>query len=149
MNRHEIMGIIRSLIDQTHTAVMSTVDEHCIPHLRWITPGCTEEKTGSIFLISDSHFSKIFQIKNNPKVEMMFQTASLDKIVNVTGTVEIIDNPLIRSEVLECVGKHLHAFWNITIPERDLVALELVIEKVVMYNPQKGTKTTVDFSSEV
>ncbi len=91
--------------------------------------------------------AKIDQI-NNPQAEMIFQTMSLEKIVNVTGIINILDNPSIRSEVLESIGKHLHAFWKINKPEKELVVLELIIERATVYNPVIGLKTTINFSGE-
>jgi general stress protein 26 len=147
MLKHEIMGIIGSMIDDTHAAVLATVDKNCVPHIRWVTPGCIEERSGTIFMISAVNLAKIEQIRINPKAQMLFQTKSINRIITVEGTVNILDNPSIRSEVLECVGKHLHAFWKINNPENELVVLEMIIERATVYDPQKGTRISVDFRS--
>jgi pyridoxamine 5'-phosphate oxidase len=81
-------------------------------------------------------------------VQWIFQTRSLDKIINVEGKVNLLDNPSIRSEVLEVVGPRLVAFWKINVDERDLLVLETVIEKATYYLPMKGTKETVIFGRE-
>jgi pyridoxamine 5'-phosphate oxidase len=148
MIKHEILTIIESMIDETHAAVLSTVDSSGAPHSRWITPGILEERTGVIFMISGSNLSKVDQIKGNPYVNMLFQTKSLDKVVSVEGKVNIVENPSIRSEVLECVGKHLHAFWKINSPEKEIVVLELIIEQATLSIPLRGSKLTVKFAGE-
>lgn len=148
MNKHEIMGLIDTLIEDSRTAVLATVDQNGAPHLRWITPGCIQERAGTIFMISASNLSKIAQIQNNPNSEVMFQSRALDKIINVKGKINLLNNPSIRAETLECLGKHLHTFWNLNQPETELVVLELVIEQATLYFPQKGNRITVDFSRE-
>jgi general stress protein 26 len=148
MTKHEILSIIESMIDETHAAVLSTVDSSCAPHSRWVTPGCMKDRMGAIFMITSSNMAKIDQIKSNQSVFMLFQTSVLDKIVSVEGKTYVIENPSLRSEVLECIGKHLHAFWKINSPEKDLVVLELIIEQATLYNPLNGSKLTVNFAGE-
>ncbi|HEX3019318.1 MAG TPA: pyridoxamine 5'-phosphate oxidase family protein [Chitinispirillaceae bacterium] len=148
MNKHEIMGLIDTIIEDNRTAVLATVDQNGSPHIRWITPGCIQERAGTIFMISSRNFSKIGQIQNNPNAELMFQSRALDRIVNVKGKINLLNNPSIRAETLECIGRHLHTFWNLNQPDTDLLVLEMVIEQAVLYLPQKGSRITVDFSME-
>lgn len=146
MNTHEIMGLIDTILEDNRVAVLATADQNGLPHLRWITPGCIQERSGTIFMISAKHLSKVEQIQNNPSAELMFQTRTLDKIINVRGKINLLNNPSIRSEALECIGRHLHTFWNLHQPETDLLVLELVVEQATLYLPQKGSKEIVDFS---
>lgn len=148
MKKHEIMGLIDTIIEDNRTAVLATVDTNGAPHLRWMTPGCIHERSGTIFMISASHLLKIEQIQNNPNAELMIQTRALDKIINIRGKINLLTNPSIRTETLECIGRHLHTFWNLNQPEDELIVLELVVEQAVLYLPQKGSRITVDFSSE-
>ncbi|NLP01366.1 MAG: pyridoxamine 5'-phosphate oxidase family protein, partial [Fibrobacter sp.] len=53
-----------------------------------------------------------------------------------------------RSEVLECIVGHLHQFWKIDQPESELVVLEFIIEKAVLYTPMDGLKEVVGFKAE-
>jgi general stress protein 26 len=148
MVKQDIINMIELIIEETHAAVLSTVDSEGFPHSRWMTPGLIEERTGALFMISALDLAKINQIQNNPRGEMLFQTMSLEKIINVSGRINILDNPSIRSEVLESIGKHLHALWKINESEKELVVLELIIERATLYNPISGLKTTINFSGE-
>ena len=148
MNKHEIMSLIESIVEDTHIAVLSTVDQDGAPHSRWVTPGCIEERAGAVFMISSSRFSKIDHIRSNPRAELLFQTKALDQVLNVNGRVNLLDNPSIRAETLECIGKNLHPFWRINQPENELIVLEFIIDEVTLYLPQKGTRVTINFSSE-
>ena len=146
-DKHEIMGLIDTIIEENRVAVLA-VDTGGAPHLRWMTPGCIHERPGTIFMVSSSRFSKVEQIQNNPNAELMVQSRALDKIINIRGKINLLNNPSIRSETLECIGRHLHTFWNLNQPENELVVLELVIEQAVVYLPQKGSRISVDFSGE-
>jgi general stress protein 26 len=92
--------------------------------------------------------SKVDHIQSNSNAELMFQTRSLDKIVNINGTVTVLDNPSLCSEVLECIGKHLHAFWKINSSKSELVVIEFLFNSATLYNPQNGTKITISFAGE-
>lgn len=147
MNKQEMISLIESIIEESKTVVLATVDKECLPHMRWVTPCCIRQRPGYIYMITSPELSKFQQIQNNPMVEIMIQTASLDKIINIKGKVFITQNPLIRSEVLECVAKNLQSFWKISSNEEDLVVLETTIQKAHLYIPQKGIREHVDFES--
>jgi len=58
-----------------------------------------------------------------------------------TAVLATVDNPSLRSEVLEIVGPRLHAFWKVCADERDLLVLEtIIIEVGIFYMPMKGSK---------
>lgn len=145
MEKYEIIGLINKLIEESRTAVLATVDKNGIPHIRWITPGCIEERTGAIFIISSQTFSKVKHIQSNPAVELMFQNPNLETILNVTGRANILKNPSIRSETLECIGKNLNTFWRINELEEEIVVLEIIIEKATVYFPLQGNREIVSF----
>lgn len=148
MTRHQFKGIIESIIDETHTAILATVDSQGAPHIRWMTPGCIEDRPEAFFMITTSRMSKVDHIQSNSQAELMFQSRSLDKIVNISGSATVLDNPSLRSEVLECVGKHLHSFWKINTSESELVVIEFLFNSATQYNPKNGTKITISFAGE-
>lgn len=148
MTKNKVMEIILNCIESSRTAVLATVDHDGKPDLRWVTPGCIRERFDTIYMVSESHFSKVKQLSDNPLASMMFQTISLDKVVTIYGRVNIITTPSILAETLECIGKHLHAFWNLKHGKRDLVVLEFVIENARFYHPLNGTTEYVRFGSE-
>jgi len=146
MEKHEILGLLNKLVEESGTAVLATVDQNRLPHIRWITPGCIEERTGAIFIVSSEKFSKVQHIRSNPSVELMFQNPALETILNISGRANILKNPSILSETLECVGKHLDTFWRISEPDDETVVLETIIEKATVYHPLHGNHETVHFS---
>jgi pyridoxamine 5'-phosphate oxidase len=75
----------------------------------------------------------------------MFQTRALDRIVTVNGKINIVENPSIRTEVLEAVGDKLTVFWKIHEQEWEVAVLETVIENATFYLPMKSRKEKVEF----
>ncbi len=145
MTRREIIAEIGRIIDEVKTALLATVNEDGRPAVRWVTPAILRGREGALFCITAPGSDKVKHLESTPNVQWLFQTRALDRIIAVDGKVNIVDNPSIRSEVLEEVGPKLSAFWKITTDERDLLVLETIIESATFYLPMRGTKERVDF----
>lgn len=148
MTKNKIMEIVQDCIESSRAAVLATVDQSGHPDLRWVTPGCLRDRSNVVYIVSESHFSKVKQLSDNPVASMLFQTIALDKIVTIYGKVNIVTVPSVLAETLECLGKHLHAFWNLKEGKRDLVVLEFVIDQARYYHPLQGIHETVSFGPE-
>lgn len=146
MNPQELSAKISQIIDEAKAAVMATVDEQGIPQVRWITPGCLKDRPDALYMISGKKLGKIAHIQHNPNITLLVQTPALDKIVTIHGAVNIIENPTLQTEVLECVGKHLTSFWKVNPSDSELVVLEMVFRDAVYYEPAKGIKVRIDFA---
>ena len=136
--------MLSHVVDESHAAVLASVDTSGRPHVRWVVPGFLPDRSGAVYTVSVSSYPKIEQLLNNPHAEMMFQTHGLNKIINLRGVVNILDNPSIRSEALECLGERLHAFWRSALPEGDLVVLEFVLQEATYYVPMNNSRLTLD-----
>jgi pyridoxamine 5'-phosphate oxidase len=145
MDRREILTQIGRIIDDVKTGLLATVSEDGKPTMRWLTPALLRGRTGALYNITAPNSDKTRHLRLHPNVQWIFQTRALDRIITVDGKVNIVENPSIRSEVLEMVGAQLRAFWKITQDERDLLVLETIIEKATYYVPMKGTKETLQF----
>jgi general stress protein 26 len=145
MNKNEVLGEISRIIDEVGTAVLGTVNAEGKPDLRWVNPVMLRGRSNAIFMVTYPGSKKVKELQENPRAQWLFQTRPLDVIVTVDGRVNTLENPSIRSEVLEVVGPRLHAFWKITPDERDLMVLETVIERAVYYKPMQGLKVPVEF----
>lgn len=144
MNKHEFMSMMQHIVDESHAAVLASVDKEGRPHIRWVVPGLLAHNDGAVYTVSVSSYPKIDQLLNNPNAEMMFQTPGLNKIINLRGVVNVLDNPSIRSEVLESLGERLHAFWRTAKPEGELVVLEFVFNEATYYVPMNNSRLTID-----
>lgn len=139
------MAEVSGIIEGVRTAVLATRGEDGYPRARWMTPAILHDRPQSIFALTSRDFAKTSQIREWPQVEWMFQTRPLDVVITLRGSVNILDNPSIRAEVLEEIGPRLNAFWRLTDEERDLLVLETVISEASYYRTMKGEKHLVSF----
>ncbi len=146
MNKNELLHLLGEIIDDAKTAVLSTVDSAGAPHVRWVSPALLKGRPESIFMVTSRHFTKVNQVETNPRVEWMFQTRALTKVVNVRGSIATLSNAAIRSEVLEVLAPGLRTFWTITQNnDPDLVVLETRVQEAVVFLPIDGSRETVRF----
>ncbi len=145
MTPKEMLTEIDMIIEESKTAVLATSDKSGNPRMRWMTPVLLKDREGAIYAVTSPKFEKARQLEENPKIEWMFQTKNLDRVITVRGEVSMIENSSLKSEVLEALGRRLTAFWKLNANERDLTVLETVCRGATLFLPMKGTKSTVQF----
>jgi pyridoxamine 5'-phosphate oxidase len=145
MTKRDIMVEIGKILDDAKTALLATVDGEGRPHMRWLTPTTIRGRSGALYNVTAPNTQKLEQLRANPYVQWMIQTRALDKIVTLNGKINIVENPSIRTEVLEAVGDKLTVFWKIHQQEWEIAVLETIIERATYYLPMKNLKETVEF----
>ena len=140
MESKEMLNLLERILERSYVAVMSTVDEAGTPRSRWMTPTTVRGREGFLYTVTAPHFDKVEQLKKNSVVSWLLQSKALDEVLEVTGKAQIIDNPALKSEVLEAIGGHLTTFWRVNPDETELVVVETVIEEMTYQEPMKGTK---------
>lgn len=145
MDSREVMNRIGAIIEAHGTGVLATVDADGSPHLRWLTPALLRDRPGAIYSITAPRFAKVVQVRSHPKVEWMFQTPTLDEVVSIRGSINVVENPSLRAEVLEVLGPRLGTFWKLAHDARDLVVLETIVEEATRFLPMDGRKDVVQF----
>lgn len=145
MTKHEVMYKVEQILETTHAGILATLDQDGKPRMRWMTPAILRERAGVLFAVTSPDFEKVMQLETHPEVEWMIQTRALDQIVNLRGKMNLLDNPSIRSEVMEHLGKQLTVFWRVNPEKTDFIVLETVIEEATFFRPMKGYKETVHF----
>lgn len=133
-----LLDEVERILESSHTAILSTVDTEGQPRSRWMTPTMLRGQVGALYSVTSPGFSKIDEIRNNDRVSWLIQSKSLNEIAEVRGKVAIIDNPTLKSDVLEAIGPHLTTFWKINPDETDFVVLETAIEQIDYFRPIKG-----------
>jgi len=142
MDKNEILSLIGSLVDDSQVAVLATVDPDGKPSMRWMTPAIISGRPASLFAVTAPNFRKVVHLKKNADVEWMIQTRDLKRVVNITGRVNVVDNPSLKSEVLESIGKRLEIFWRVN-RKTDFLVLETVITEATFFEPLAKKKETV------
>lgn len=94
MNKLEMMRKIGSVLDESKTGILTTIDAEGKPHARWMTPVLLDQWPDAVFAVTSPEFPKIAQLNKNPQVEWMIQTRSLDQIINVRGGSTCLTIPL-------------------------------------------------------
>lgn len=140
MDSKAMLDVLERILEKSHVAVMNTVDEEGRPRSRWMTPATIRGRQGFLYTVSAPHFDKIDQISKNGGVSWLFQTRALDEVLEVVGKAQVIDNPALKSEVLEAIGGHLTTFWRVNPDETELIVIETVIEEMTYLEPMKGEK---------
>ena len=148
MDMKELMIDIRQLLEDARTAVLATVGHDGKPHLRWMTPAVLPLRPGALYTVSAPNAGKITDLQENPCVEWMIQNRSLTRVINVRGRVNILDNPSLKSEVLEILGQRLFMFWKTHSDPAAFVVLETVVEEAWIYSPMRDRIEYVRFDQE-
>ena len=113
MTKHEVLYKVEQILETTRAGILATLDQDGKPRMRWMTPAILQGRADVLFAVTSPDFEKVVQLATHPDVEWMIQTRALDQIVNLRGKMNILDNPSIRSEVMEHLGKQLTVFWRV------------------------------------
>ncbi len=136
---------IDEVLGKAKTGILATIDNKNQPHMRWMTPAFLNGRPGALFAVTSPLFAKIVELEFCNKVQWMIQSPSLRDIVTINGTVSIIDNPALKAEILESIGKKLFVFWKVN-PQTDFVVLETVLHEATWFCPMNNIRETVIFS---
>ncbi|MBD3308449.1 pyridoxamine 5'-phosphate oxidase family protein [candidate division KSB3 bacterium] len=145
MTQQEVMYTLEQILEDAKAGILATVDKDGKPRMRWMTPTVLRGRPNALFAVTSPEFGKIAQLDAHADVEWMIQTRALDQIVNLKGKINVLDNPAIRSEVMEYLAKRLTVFWRVNTERTDFIVLETVIEEGTVFRPMKGVKETVQF----
>jgi len=148
MNKPEMMHKIEAVIEDAKAGILATVGADGRPHARWMTPVVLAPWPENLFAVTSPDFPKIQQLEQQPRVEWMLQTRSLDQIINIRGVIRIVDNPSFKAQVIEAIGKKLTVFWTVSKGKTDFVVLETIIEEAAWFSPLKGLREVVSFRPE-
>jgi pyridoxamine 5'-phosphate oxidase len=142
MEMHALLDVMERVLDESPAAVLSTVDADGLPHSRWMVATVLRGRRGALYSVTATDVPKNEQIKNNPRVSWLMQSPSMSEVLEVRGKAEIIDNPALKSDVLEALGRNLSAFWRVQKSDFDFVVLETAIQDVTYMQPLKGEQST-------
>lgn len=146
MNQQALMHALEQILDDSKTGILATVDSDGKPRLRWMTPVLLKDRVGVIFAVTSPHFLKTAQITEHPDAAWMIQTRSLSRIVTLQGKINVLDNPFIKTEIIEAVGQRLSMFWKLNSEDMEFVVLETVLERAEYFEPLQGVKHTLSFA---
>ena len=147
MTKTDILGAVDAIIEEAQVGVLATVGPDGRPAMRWMTPTTVRGRPGYLYALTSPLFRKMRHLENQDAVEWMFQTPELNRIVSVRGRISVIDNPQLKSEVLESIGRRLEVFWRVN-DKMEFIVLETAIEEVSVFQPMKQTRDSVVLDEE-
>jgi uncharacterized pyridoxamine 5'-phosphate oxidase family protein len=145
MDSREVMNRVGAILEAHGTGLLATIDDNGHPHVRWMAPTLLRESPGVLYALTAPGFSALDHVRAHAQVEWMFQTPTLDEVITIRGLINVVENPSLRSEVLEALGARLHVLWKLAPDVRDLLVLETVVDKAVRFLPMQGHKDVVRF----
>jgi len=146
MDQNELMHKLVLILEDSKAAVLATTDAAGRARVRWMTPGILNGRPGCLYALTSRDFHKVAELDSNPTVEWMFQDRALTQVINVRGRVSVVDNPSLKSELMEAIGSRIVVLWKHDVELDQCVVLETVIEEAVYYQPMKGVKVAVSFA---
>ncbi|MBN2050490.1 MAG: pyridoxamine 5'-phosphate oxidase family protein [Spirochaetales bacterium] len=145
MTEVALISLVHELLEETRAGVLATTDQEGHPHMRWMTPVLMEEYPGVLYALTCPSFPKAIQIESQPAVEWLIQSRLLDRVVHLKGTVRLVDNPSLKSQLIERIGGRLQVLWKIHRDCSDLVAVETLLEEANCFKPMEGIYEHVEF----
>ncbi len=147
MTKTDILGAVDAIIEEAQVGVLATVDSDGRPAMRWMTPTTVRGRPGYLYALTSPQFRKMRHLEERDSVEWMFQTPELNRIVTIRGRATVIDNPQLKSEVLESIGRRLEVFWRVN-DKMEFIVLETAIDQVSVFQPMKQMRDSVALGEE-
>ena len=149
MTQRKILNKLNAILDEAGTAVLATEDSEGNARMRWMTPVILAHQPRTIFCIAAKSSAKVQQLTWNRNVQWMFQRRDLSEIINIQGFAGIVDNPALKTELIDILGPRLGVFWKANAEPEEFVVLETIIQETTYFKPLHGKKDTVSFTQEV
>ena len=145
MDQHEMLTKIEALIEQSKVGLLATTDPQGKPRVRWMTPTVIPNRGASIYAFTAADAMKIKDIEHQSEVKWLIQTHDLTEVVSARGDTYILDNPALKTEILEILIPHTTRLWTVDLSSTESVILETVIQEATYYRPQENFEETVTF----
>ncbi len=148
METDEFLTKLSRLLDEVKIGVLSSLDAEGKPHLRWMTPGLLPNLSGCLYAITSPDFAWVKALATYPSVEWMIQNKSVTEVIRIMGKAQIIDNPSLKAEILEQIGRYINIFWKVNAAESNFVVLETVLERAYYFVPMRGERIFIELQQE-
>lgn len=148
MDQKSMLNTLDRLLEEAKVAILANMAGDGFPGIRWMSPSLVRGREGYLYAITSPEFAKIQALENKPKVMWMVQTKSLDEIISIKGTMEVISNPSLQAIVQEAIGGKLGSFWKLNKDMSKVVILETRIESMEYFKPTQALKESVNFTVE-
>jgi len=144
MDAKEFLDRLDRVLDEVKVGVMATEGGDGWPHLRWMTPVILRGNSKALYAVTSASFPKIQEIQKDHKVTWMFSSRESHQVLELRGQVNVLDNPRLKSTIMEAVGTNLATFWKMSEDPSDLVCLETLFERGEYLDSSTGQRASVN-----
>lgn len=145
MGPQELLNAVESILSESSPGILAVSDPSGTPHMRWMTPLLLPGRDRALYAVISPDFAERIMTRLSPRVEWMLQNRALTVIFRLRGTIRVLDDPMLRSEVIEKIGKKLAAFWRLNKDQKTFKVLETNLVSAERILPMKGISETVEF----
>jgi len=125
-----VIDLAKKLADGRRPGVLGTVDEHGMPHMRWMATLSLKDFP-LLYTITSPTSRKIQHIRQNPNVNWMFSNEEMNVIVNLRGKARIEDDFGKMQRVWKLLTDKSKAFFlNINSEGPGFAVIETEIEDI-------------------
>ncbi|TVR73015.1 MAG: pyridoxamine 5'-phosphate oxidase family protein [Spirochaetaceae bacterium] len=130
MESGKLMGALERVLDLSSSAVLSTIGADETPQSRWMVAGMLRGAPGYLYAVTAPLYNKVEEITRNPKVAWLIQSPGFEEVFRISGDAVVVDNPSLKSTVLEALGRDLSTFWSANTGNTELVVIETAITTI-------------------
>jgi general stress protein 26 len=135
-----VIDLAKKLASGGRPGVLATVDEHGMPHLRWMATLSLRDFP-ILYTITSPDSRKIQHIARNPNVSWMFSNEEMNIVVNIRGKARISDDVGQMQHAWKLLEDKSKAFFlSITSDNPGFAVIETEIEDIDCIVPKYDIK---------
>ena len=135
-----VIDLAKKLADGTRPGVLATVDEHGMPHVRWMATLSLRDWP-LLYTITSPASRKVQHIKRHPSVSWMFSNDELSIIINIRGKARIADDSGKMQQVWKLLEDKSKAYFlSIDAEGSGFAVIETEIQDVECILPKYDIK---------
>lgn len=133
------------LVSHTKAAVMTTANSIGQPHAAWMNV-LADSSMETVVAISAPTTQKIKNLQENPSVEWMFASPTMESVVYLTGPTEILTGELAQNYWNSMPNKSKAPYKNYSTSEdhKDFAIICTKVDNIVYCRPPVYHKTVVN-----
>ncbi len=122
--------LAKKMADGTRPGILATVDEHGMPHLRWMATLSLQDFP-LLYTITSPTSRKVQHIKDHPNVSWMFSNEEMNVIVNIRGQARVTNDPAKMQRIWNLLEDKSKAYFlSIAIAGPGFAVIETEIEDI-------------------
>ena len=125
-----VIGLAKRLANGKQPGVLATVDEHGMPHIRWMATLSLHDFP-LLYTITSPASRKIQHIMANPAVSWMFSNEEMNVVVNIRGKARVVNDSGKMQEVWKLLEDKSKAYFlSIATDGPGFAVIETEIEDI-------------------